>query len=271
MFEKFNEAWDKEKNKGIKDNAAAQRYWDFLTQILDTKPEFEKSFTVTKKSKFQRYFNMIATNRYFDFFIMGIIVMNLVVMAMDFESGPLVYESSLDVINLIFTSIFISEAIIKILGLGFKGYFYYSWNVFDFFVVCSSLVDIVVSQATSGNTNFLKSFQIIRVLRLLRVTRVLRLVKSLKGLAKLLSILRWSIGALGNVFILLFLILCIFSIMGCYLYDGIRYKDYSSYFSQITEFHNFDNFYNSFLLSFRQMTGENWPIMMIEMSFGNFI
>jgi hypothetical protein len=189
-------------------------------------------------------------------------------MSMSFENSAEEYQIILDNINLAFTSVFIIEAIIKLLGFGIKGYFFFSWNIFDFFIVCSSILDIVIRYSNSSDITFLKSFQIIRVLRLLRVARVLRLVKSLKGLANLLSILRWSMGALGNVFILLFLMMCIFSIMGCYLYASVRYSDYSNYFNSINKFYNFDNFYYSFLLSFRQMTGEDWPTMMMEMANG---
>jgi hypothetical protein len=268
MFEKFIEAWSKENCRGVKSNSLIERYWDYLTQILNTTPNLIDSLKFQKKSAFFKFFNKIATHPIFEFIIFTVIVLNLFVMAMSYENSSLYYQNILDHINLAFTCIFIIEAGIKLIGLGIKGYFYFAWNIFDFFVVCSSIVDIIISNVTSSNTTFLKSFQIIRVLRLLRVTRVLRLVKSLKGLAKLLSILRWSMGSLGNVFILMFLILCIFSIMGCFIYESIRYEDYKDYFKKINEFNNFDNFYNSFLLSFRQVTGEDWPTMMIEMATG---
>ena len=130
------------------------------------------------------------------------------------------------------------------------------------------LGDIIVSNTTGTNSAFLKSFQIIRVLRVLRVTRVLRLVKSLKGLEKLLQTLRWSISALSNILILLLLIFCIFAIMGCYLYESIKYEDYKENFVQINEYYNLNNFYHSFLFCFRQVTGESWPDMMNELANG---
>lgn len=268
MFEKFIEAWSKENSKGVKENSMTEKYWDFLTQILKTSPQLASGFKRKIGNRFSKFFNYIATNPRFEYFIFIIIMLNLFIMAMSYEGSTKEYDKILDMINLVFTAIFIAEACIKLIGLGIKHYFYIGWNIFDFFVVCSSILDITLSNVSTGNGSFLKSFQIIRVLRLLRVTRVLRLVKSLKGLANLLSILRWSIGALGNVFILMFLILCIFSIMGCYLYDQIRYKDYQDYFVQLNEYHNFNNFYTSFLFSFRQLTGENWTVVMMEMAKG---
>ena len=44
--------------------------------------------------------------------------------------------------NDIFTFIFLTEAIFKIAGLGFGGYWQDSWNKFDGMVVLASLVDI---------------------------------------------------------------------------------------------------------------------------------
>jgi hypothetical protein len=270
MFEKFNKAWSKEKNKGISNNPLAERYWDFLKQLPYVNPEFHGfKLSQGKISKF--VYDYFANNKYFDYTILSVIVLNIVVMAMNYEGAPSTYVQALDYLNLIFTIIFILEACLKIIALGFNGYFYYSWNVFDFFVVSCSIVDLIISNATASNNTFLKSFQIIRIMRLLRITRVLRVIRSLKGLEKLLMMLKWSMTALSNIFILMFLVFCIFAIMGCYIYDGINYTDYKSYFNYVNEYHNFDNFYYSFLLVFRQMTGENWPLVMMEFAKGIYI
>jgi hypothetical protein len=269
MFKQFNLAWTKEKKTGISNNKLAEKYWDYLQQIEKSKPEFATFKKPTGKiSKF--LFQKFNNNPYFDNFIMFVIVLNMITMAINYEGSPALFNEILDMLNLAFTAIFITECCIKLTTKGMKGYFYYGWNQFDFFVVLSSVVDIAVSNATGNSSAFLKSFQIIRVLRVLRVTRVLRLVKSLKGLEKLLQTLRWSMNALINVFILMFLVFCIFAIMGCYLFDMIRYEDFKNKFVYLNEYYNFDNFYNSFLLSFRQVTGENWPFMMMEVAFSNY-
>jgi hypothetical protein len=267
MFQKFNEAWSKEKKSGIANNQDTERYWDFLKQVERSKPDLG-SFKIPDTG-IRKYFYKVAQSKFLDNFIMAVIIANMLTMAMSYEGSPEIYNNILDYINLLFTSIFIVECCIKLTALGPKGYFYFGWNQFDFFVVFSSIVDLVVTNSTSADSSFLKSFQIIRVLRVLRVTRVLRLVKSLKGLERLLQTLKWSINALMNVFILLFLVFCIFAIMGCYLYSDINYSEYSEYFKYMNEYYNFDNFYYSFLFVFRQATGENWPYMMYEMAFGN--
>ena len=156
----------------------------------------------------------------------------------------------------------------KLIANGYKRYFYFAWNKFDFFVVSASLLDLALLYAfKDNNTAFLKSFQIFRVLRVLRVTRVLRLVKSLRGLEKLIQTLRWSLDALMNVMILLMLIFCIFAIIGCYLFNEVSYDKHPERFANYNEYFNFKNFINSIILCFRTATGENWHMIMVEVAF----
>ena len=65
----------------------------------------------------------------------------------------------------------------------------------------------------------------------------------------------------------MFLIFCIFSILGCYLYDGLTYKKYQEKMYYMDQFYNLDNFYNGFLLVFKSATGEEWPNIMEELAF----
>ena len=266
LFSSFNDAWNKENKQEITENPETEQYWDFLKQIEIAEPEWSKFKKPTGKFRILMY--SIVQSSILDNFIMFVIVCNMVTMAMSFQGMTESYEKFLEIINLIFTSIFVTECIMKLSALGIKGYFHFGWNKFDFFVVASSILDLVVSYAFGGNNiAFLKSFQIFRVLRVLRVTRVLRLVKSLKGLEKLLQTLRWSINALMNVFILLFLIFCIFSIVGFYLFNDVSYHKHPERFQNYNAYYNFDNFYNAFILCFRTATGENWPLIMVEVAF----
>lgn len=77
-------------------------------------------------------------------------------MAMAFESSTADYDEVIKKINLGFTSVFISESVLKLLAYGAKGYFYSGWNRFDFFVVCTSILDLVLDSLGSGTISFLK-------------------------------------------------------------------------------------------------------------------
>lgn len=70
---------------------------------------------------------------------------------------------------------------LKMIGSGWS-YFYNSWNKFDFFVVISSFVDIVMTEMGSSLKFLRVGPQLARVLRILRVSRLFRLVGKAKGL-----------------------------------------------------------------------------------------
>ncbi len=265
MFKYFNDAWSREQ-KVAEGDKKAEKYYDFLQQIESSKPDYIK-YVKPEAGTIKYYLRMAADSAILDNGIMIIIFLNMIVMAMNYEGCDAGYEKFLTTLNIFFTSIFIAECVLKLLGYGVIGYFYFGWNKFDFFVVVASIVDLIMTNVDGIDASFLKSFQIIRVLRVLRVTRVLRLVKSLKGLEKLLQTLSWSISALMNVFILMFLIFCIFAILGCYLYDGLKTSKYGEKMVYLNSYYNLNNFYNAFLLVFRSATGEDWPMVMEELAF----
>ena len=265
MFRYFNEAYKRE-TKLAADDKKAPKYYDFLNQITSAESHYV-IWVRPPKGTWRYYVREFCDSAFLDNFIMVIIVLNMLTMAMGFENAPPAYDSALTILNYIFTGIFIAECLIKLVGLGIRGYFHSGWNKFDFFVVLASILDIIIANIDGIDAAFLKSFQIIRVLRVMRITRALRLVKSLKGLEKLIQTLSWSIGALMNVVLLMILIFGIFAILGVYFYDGIDYEKYKTRFYEINEYYNVDNFYTAFLFTFRCATGEKWPYMMMELAF----
>jgi len=272
IFSAFTDAYARENEKGITDNVESQKWWDYLSQIIDAKPDFA-GFQVPT-NKFRRLLYTLVNGKYFDQFIMMAIIANMLTMAISFQDSSPEYNDVLDLLNYIFTAIFIVECILKLIALYPKAYFYFGWNKFDFFIVCASIVDLIVANTTSSNKSFLKSFQILRVLRVLRVTRyrsnnfrVLRLIKKLKNLEKLLQTIKWSVNGLVNIFLLMSLIYSIFGIAGCYVFST-KYWSARASFSNVSEFFNFDNFYKSMWLIFRSVTGENWPNVMKEFAGG---
>lgn len=73
------------------------------------------------------------------------ILLNIVSMAMAYDTSPSSYDDLLTNVNYGFTAVFIFECILKIIAFGPGGYFFNSWNKFDFFVVVASIVDIITS------------------------------------------------------------------------------------------------------------------------------
>ena len=265
MFKYFNEAYRREQ-KISKDDKNAPKYYDFLTQIIDARSDYI-IWNKPMKGTIQYYLRSKVDSDIFEDAIMIIIVLNMIFMALSYDGCSESLTNYLKSFNYLFTFIFIVECLLKLCAYGIKAYFYVGWNKFDFFIIVVSITDWIIAGIDGIDAAFLKTFQIIRVFKVLRVSRVIRLVKALKGLKKYIQTLQWSFSALMNVLSLIFIIYCIFALVGCYLYDGKKFEDYKDKFAYINEYYNMDNFYYSYLLIFRCATGENWPYIMMEMAY----
>jgi hypothetical protein len=71
-------------------------------------------------------------------------------MASTYETASDSYLATLDEINLVCTIVFITECCIKNIAYTPRGYFYSSWNKFDFFVVMTSVADLILTSLGSG-------------------------------------------------------------------------------------------------------------------------
>lgn len=122
------------------------KWVDMIKMILKTKPEIIKR----PKNKVSVYlYEKTKSETPFDIFIMVCIVLNMILMAVSFEGQSDEYTYVLEVINYFFTAIFAFEALLKMIAQG-GSYFYNAWNKFDFFVVISSFIDIIMSELGSS-------------------------------------------------------------------------------------------------------------------------
>ena len=78
------------------------------------------------------------------------IVGNISVLASYYDDCPVSYTNTLESVNLAFSFVFISEAVLKIISFGWMGYFRNRSNQFDFFVVLTSILDMVISFSGSS-------------------------------------------------------------------------------------------------------------------------
>ena len=126
---------------------------------------------------------------------MGVIIANVLLMASDHwspsEGFATVYTHGMTV----FSYIYYCEATLKIAALGLN-YFRDNWCRFDFFLVCTTLLDQFGHELLEAVLPLPP--MLLRVLRVLRILRVLRLLKDkrFKGLKDLLMTLVHSAPAL---------------------------------------------------------------------------
>ena len=117
--------------------------------------------------------------------------------------------------NYVFNFLFLFEAIFKAIAMGFvqdKGsYLRESWNMLDFFIVVTSMIDLSLS-----NDNL----QIIRILRMLRTLRPLRFISHNSAMQVIVQALFRSIWAIINVSVVVLVVWLMFAILGLSFFKG---------------------------------------------------
>ena len=97
-----------------------------------------------------------------------------------------------------------------------------NWNVLDFIVVISSLIELAVTALFSNDdANDVPSF---KMLRALRVFRPLRTVKRVPSMRRLVSIMLRSIPELGNTIAFMLFFFVVFGIVGIQTFNGAYYQ-----------------------------------------------
>ncbi|XP_029358426.1 sodium channel, voltage gated, type VIII, alpha subunit b isoform X8 [Echeneis naucrates] len=189
---------------------------------------------------------LIVMDPFVDLAITICIVLNTLFMAMEHYPMTPHFEGVLSVGNLVFTGIFAGEMFAKLIAMDPYYYFQEGWNCFDGFIVTLSLVELGLADVEG-----------LSVLRSFRLLRVFKLAKSWPTLNMLIKIIGNSVGALGNLTLVLAIIVFIFAVVGMQLF-GKNYKDCVCKIAQdctLPRWHMHD-FFHSFLIVFRVLCGE---------------
>nr|XP_008161223.1 sodium channel protein type 5 subunit alpha-like isoform X2 [Chrysemys picta bellii] len=194
----------------------------------------------------KKHVKFVVMDPFTDLTITLCIVMNTLFMALEHYKMTKEFDNMLYIGNLVFTGIFTAEMIFKIIALDPYYYFQQGWNIFDSIIVILSLMELGLS--SMGNLSVLRSF---------RLLRVFKLAKSWPTLNTLIKIIGNSVGALGNLTLVLAIIVFIFAVVGMQLFG----KDYLIKVSKISPNNNLprwhmNDFFHSFLIIFRILCGE---------------
>uniref|UniRef100_A0A674KGN9 Sodium channel protein n=1 Tax=Terrapene triunguis TaxID=2587831 RepID=A0A674KGN9_9SAUR len=196
--------------------------------------------------KVKHIVSLIVMDPFVDLAITICIVLNTLFMAMEYYPMTKHFHNVLSVGNLVFTGIFTAEMVLKLIAMDPYYYFQVGWNIFDGFIVTLSLVEL-----------FLSNVDGLSVLRSFRLLRIFKLAKSWPTLNKLIKIIGNSVGALGNLTLVLAIIVFIFAVVGMQLF-GKSYKECVCKISndcKLPRWHMHD-FFHSFLIVFRVLCGE---------------
>ncbi|XP_027015707.1 sodium channel, voltage-gated, type I like, alpha b isoform X1 [Tachysurus fulvidraco] len=196
--------------------------------------------------KVKEIVNMVVMDPFVDLAITICIVLNTLFMAMEHYPMTKEFNDVLSVGNLVFTGIFTAEMCLKVIALDPYYYFQEGWNIFDGIIVSLSLMELGLANVEG-----------LSVLRSFRLLRVFKLAKSWPTLNMLIKIIGNSVGALGNLTLVLAIIVFIFAVVGMQLF-GKSYRDCVCKISEnckLPRWHMVD-FFHSFLIVFRVLCGE---------------
>ncbi|KAI3372490.1 hypothetical protein L3Q82_022689 [Scortum barcoo] len=189
----------------------------------------------------------------FEYSIMIMIALNTVVLMMKFHGAPDFYEAMLKNLNIVFTTLFSLECILKIIAFGPLNYLKDAWNVFDFVTVLGSITDILVTEINDRllNLSFLRLFRAARLIKLLRQGYTIRI---------LLWTFVQSFKALPYVCLLIAMLFFIYAIIGMQVFGNIELNEDTA----INHHNNFRTFLQALMLLFRSATGEAWHEIMLS-------
>ncbi|KAM5265276.1 sodium channel protein type 9 subunit alpha isoform 3-T3 [Hipposideros larvatus] len=196
--------------------------------------------------QFKKLVYCIVMDPFVDLAITICIVLNTLFMAMEHHPMTEEFKNVLTVGNLVFTGIFAAEMVLKLIAMDPYEYFQVGWNIFDSLIVTLSLVELFLSDVDG-----------LSVLRSFRLLRVFKLAKSWPTLNMLIKIIGNSVGALGNLTLVLAIIVFIFAVVGMQLF-GKSYKECVCKISndcKLPRWH-MNDFFHSFLIVFRVLCGE---------------
>ena len=253
---------NKERSEGTVFLTERQQKWVFVMSVISVRRSAR--VPVPPEGGLRKKVWTLVTSTGFEVFIITMILASVVAMATGMYKPIMspAHNTIMTALNFIFCTVFFVECVLKLIGLSPQKYFKDGWNIFDFILVLSSIIDIVmiILQLESViNPVFMRAF------RLVRIGRLVRLIRGFRPMLRMINTLTASLPALVNVIGLLLLLLVIYAIAGVSLFHGIQPDG-----AQFIDWHtggwvSFQSFPVAMLTLFRCVTGESWNGLMHDL------
>ncbi|XP_050553692.1 voltage-dependent calcium channel type A subunit alpha-1 isoform X21 [Spodoptera frugiperda] len=175
----------------------------------------------SKRASFKYKVWRLVVSTPFEYLIMTLIVLNTLLLMMKFHEAPPLLMDILTFMNLVFTTFFLLETVLKLIAFGCTNFFKDPWNTFDFITVIGSIIDALImefgtdlaencadiscQQENTFNVGFLRLFRAARLIKLLRQGYTIRI---------LLWTFVQSFKALPYVCLLIAMLFFIYAIIG---------------------------------------------------------
>jgi hypothetical protein len=224
--------------------------------VVDLPPEVTAGFW-----KYQRRAAIVYTDPRVQWSVAGLIGGNFLANVIEKSVDPTgeQYTIAWDILDKFFNIAFLVELILNMYGFWFWRFWKSGWNVFDFLVVTIGMLSV---------------FQVplpgpLSLLRMMRAFRVFRLFKRIKSLNKILVSLGKAVPGVANAFFILFLMMCIYSILAVEFFgDYAKIGSYENELGQevgattgralVYGDEYFSNFGKALFTMFQVLTAESW-------------
>ncbi|XP_034749498.1 voltage-dependent T-type calcium channel subunit alpha-1I isoform X4 [Etheostoma cragini] len=217
----------------------------------------------------------IVESKYFSRGIMIAILINTISMGIEHHNQPEELTNVLEICNIVFTSMFTLEMVLKLTAFGFFEYLRNPYNIFDGIIVIISVCEII-GQADGG----------LSVLRTFRLLRVIKLVRFMPALRRQLVVLMKTMDNVATFCMLLMLFIFIFSILGMHIF-GCKFSLKTEAGDTVPDRKNFDSLLWAIVTVFQILTQEDWNMVLYNgmastspfaalyfvalMTFGNYV
>ncbi|XP_048869527.1 voltage-dependent T-type calcium channel subunit alpha-1I isoform X1 [Brienomyrus brachyistius] len=217
----------------------------------------------------------IVESKYFNRGIMIAILINTISMGIEHHEQPEELTNILEISNIVFTSMFALEMILKLTAFGLFSYLRNAYNIFDGIIVIISVCEII-GQSDGG----------LSVLRTFRLLRVLKLVRFMPALRRQLVVLMKTMDNVATFCMLLMLFIFIFSILGMHIF-GCKFSLKTDAGDTVPDRKNFDSLLWAIVTVFQILTQEDWNMVLYNgmastspwaalyfvalMTFGNYV
>ncbi|KAI4553350.1 hypothetical protein MJT46_016644 [Ovis ammon polii x Ovis aries] len=205
----------------------------------------------------RRMLRKLVDSLAFETFIIFIVCLNTIMLvAQTFAEVEVRGEWYFMAFDYIFLSIYIVEAVLKIIALGLA-YFLDPWNNLDFFIMVVGVLDFVLIQVNSSSTRAIHNqrifriFRVFKTLRALRAIRVLRRLRFLTSLQEVTGTLARSLPSITAILILMFTCLFLFSVV---LRALFHYSDPK----------RFQNIFTTIFTLFTMLTLDDWSLIYLD-------
>jgi len=177
----------------------------------------ESRINAENKSRFER--NQLLVRRMccssmYQYMTALLITMNFVANATEAQMSESLSDETVDEnifknLDVFFTSIFAADLLVNAYSFWMWDFLTSGWHLFDTFVVLMSLIALGPIRIP------------VSIIRLMRAFRVVRLFGRIKSLKNIISALSASIEPVLNAFFILFVIACIYAIIGNSLFSDV--------------------------------------------------